>query len=210
MDYPEKLVKQILADTKDMPLEGFLSGQGSIEPKVMFVGEAPGRTEIETHIPFSGQAGKWLDEWLESINLKRDDIYITSVVRSRPFHTRKKLNKKTGEFAFSHPNRTPTKKEILIHAPLIDFEIESINPKILAPMGNSALQRLLGNQYKISDWHGKIFDSKIQVLNDEANGYQLSQETYKIFPLYHPAAILYNGKLKKEIEDDWQKLKNNL
>lgn len=206
MDYPSYLLKEIEEKSKDFKLEGFLSGRGPTNATALLVGEAPGRTEIETKVPFSGQAGKELDAELAAANLNREDLYITSVVRSRPYRVKKRVQKKTGEMIESRPNRTPTKAEIKAHAPLIDFEIEHVKPKIIATMGNVALKRLVGNQYTISSCHGQLIEEPLLEISDDRSTYNMTEETYSIFPIYHPAAVLYNRSLKEVIAEDWAKL----
>lgn len=206
MTYPKELVEEVLEKAKGKALTGFLTGQGSQRATLMLVGEAPGKVEIETKIPFTGRSGKKLDTWLEAAGLKREDIYITSAVRSRPYKIVSSIDKKTGTLKETYPNRAPTQQEVLIHAPLLDYEIQTIQPKILAPMGNIGLKRLLGGKYKITNVHGGIMESKILQVNREKTAYEQSAETYLIFPLYHPAAVFYNNSLESLIEQDWKKL----
>ncbi|MTD42443.1 uracil-DNA glycosylase [Erwinia sp. CPCC 100877] len=205
MDYPKELVDQAKKELAGHQLEGFLSGQGPKNAVLMLIGEAPGKTEVDTNVPFSGRAGKKLDGWLKIAGLNRSDIYITSAVRSRPFHIKKQPNR-NGTLEIKYPNRTPTQKEVTAFAPLLDFEIETIQPKILVPMGNIGLQRLLGKNYSISAYHGKSlylpifhFDNTRQKLIETPNPYPL-------FPLYHPAAVFYNQSLEQTIQEDWLKL----
>ena len=77
MNYPKKLAEPIIEQSKAYQLEGFVPGQGPLHPKLMIVGEAPGRTEIENFIPFSGQAGKELMASLALVGLTREEVYIT-------------------------------------------------------------------------------------------------------------------------------------
>ena len=79
----------------------------------MIVGEAPGRTEIENFIPFSGQAGKELMASLALVGLTREEVYITSAVRSRPYSIKERINKRSGAHEVVHPNRTPTKRSLV-------------------------------------------------------------------------------------------------
>ena len=132
----------------------------------MIVGEAPGRTEIENFIPFSGQAGKELMASLALVGLTREEVYITSAVRSRPYSIKERINKRSGAHEVVHPNRTPT-KEVLLHAPLLDYEIQKVDPPLIATVGNIGLQRLLGNRYSITNVHGQPIRSAIQQLNAE-------------------------------------------
>ena len=205
MGYPTHLLDEVKKNSKEFQLEGFLSGNGSPQAKAMLVGEAPGQTELVTKLPFTGQAGKELDNELEQAGLSREDLYITSVVRSRPFKIKKRVNK-DGTVSESRPNRTPTKAEVLAHAPLIDYDIQHIKPKIIAPMGNIALKRLLGSPYTISAYHGQVLNDSIFQLSDDRSTYVKSTERYIIFPLYHPAAVLYNRSLADVISKDWRAL----
>lgn len=149
MKYPSHLVKQVKEQSAPYQLEGFLSGQGPENPKFMLLGEAPGETEIHNGIPFSGRAGKQLMDFLERIQVKREEVYITSAVRSRPYKWREK-KERNGEMIQKKYNRTPNQGEILAHAPLLDYELENINPKLIVTLGNIGLQRLTGKNKKIN------------------------------------------------------------
>lgn len=207
MQYPQSLVAKIKAKTADLPLEGFLSGQGPIHPKLMIVGEAPGRTEITSKIPFSGRSGDELLNGLNSIGLNRDDVYITSVVRSRPY-SHKISRDKNGNTIEKFPNRTPSKKEVKLFAPLFDWELRQVKPHLIATVGNTSLQRLLGRTYQIGDVHGQVFQQPIQIFDEKNDAYQRSKESYLIVPLFHPAAIFYNRSLTPLIKQDWQTVGN--
>jgi len=181
-----------------------------LKPKVMLVGEAPGETEIHNGIPFSGRAGKHLMEFLEIIELKREDVYITSAVRSRPYKWGEKKSR-TGEIEKRKYNRTPNQQEILAHAPLLDFEIEHVEAPIIVTLGNIGLKRLAGNDKKISDVHGRIITTpvrKVSHLNDSK--YEWTDKTYTLFPTFHPASIFYNRSLLEMIHSDLSNLKKHL
>ncbi len=113
----------------------------------MLLGEAPGETEIHNGIPFSGRAGKQLMGFLERIHVTREEVYITSAVRSRPYKWREK-KERNGEIIQKKYNRTPNQGEIVAHAPLLDYELEKINPKLIVTLGNIGLQRLIGKDKK--------------------------------------------------------------
>ncbi|SEG15037.1 DNA polymerase [Caloramator fervidus] len=161
-------------------------GEGSKNAKIMLIGEAPGRFEEELGKPFVGQAGKNLDEFLNILNLKREDIYITNVVKFRPT----RLNKKTGRFS----NRAPNKKEIEISKDFLFKEIEYINPSIIVTLGNVPLKALVSEKATIGEYHGKL----------------LKHQGKYIFPLYHPASIIYNRSLYDIYLDDLKNLKKIL
>ena len=95
MEYPKELIQEASLRMNGRPVEGFIAGQGPLHPKLMLVGEAPGKTEIDTHVPFSGQAGKELMQALSSTGLTREEVYITSAVRSRPYRVTHRINKRT-------------------------------------------------------------------------------------------------------------------
>lgn len=203
MNYPDELVQEAKNRMQNRPVEGFVAGQGPTFPRLMLVGEAPGKTEIESHIPFSGQAGKELMQALSLAGLTREDVYITSAVRSRPYRTVQRLNKRKQAFETIYPNRTPSKAEVFAHAPILDYEIEHVQPQLIATLGNIGLQRLLGQSYKISKEHGQLYTGPILRLNEKMDAYKWSEQTYCVFPLFHPAAIFYNRSLAETIKKDW-------
>lgn len=208
MKYPDKLLAEVKERSKGMRLEGINFGAGPAHPKLMIIGEAPGREEIESLIPFHGASGKELMKSLASIGLKREDVYITSAVRSRPYSVKKVFSKKENKEVTKYPNRKPTKKEILAHAPLLDFELRYAQPKVIVTVGTTALSRLLDHKYEISKVHGKIIkNTSILELNDKKDGYVWSKEKYTVVPQYHPAAVFYNRKLADIIAQDWLNVK---
>jgi DNA polymerase len=159
-------------------------GEGSLDAKIMFVGEAPGRNEAKCGKPFCGTAGKVLDELLEHIKIKRADIYITNIVNDRP-----------------QENRDPTEDEIKIYGPFLDRQIEIIQPKVIAALGRYSMGYImqkfgLGDKVEvISKMHGKSFDA------------QASYGPIKIVCLYHPCVAVYNPKRKDELKKDFEVLK---
>ena len=94
MKYQNDLVTLVKKRAQGMKLEGINEGAGPTKPKLIIIGEAPGREEIVSHIPFHGDSGKELMKSLASIGLKREDVYITSAVRSRPYSVKKVFSKK--------------------------------------------------------------------------------------------------------------------
>ncbi|NMH67790.1 uracil-DNA glycosylase [Bacillus sp. RO3] len=202
---PEELVEICKKRMEPYACEGFVYGRGPEHPTIMIVGEAPGETEIHNGIPFSGRAGKVLDEFFQYLKVPREDIYFTSTVRSRPY----KVVSKEGEE--KKYNRAPNLKEQLAHAPILDYELQHIKPKQLVTLGNIGLQRLLGKGCTISEVHGRLIESKVRRLKDlHSNEWIMSEESYSIFPTYHPASIFYNRSLEKKIYQDLDKLKEVL
>lgn len=169
---------------KDKP---FVIGDGLESAKVMLVGEAPGAEEEKHGKPFIGKAGKILTEFLEGIDLSREELYISNVVKIRP----SKINSKTGNLN----NRPPNKDEVNFFLPFLFDEIDMVSPKVVVTLGGFALCALTGdNGAKIGDYHGEPI---------EVNG-------RKVFPLYHPASIIYNRALQPIYDEDLGKLKEFL
>ena len=113
-------------------------GEGPGDAKIMFVGEGPGQNEDEQGRPFVGAAGKFLNELLESIGLKRSDVFITNIVKCRPPN-----------------NRAPRKGEIDACHPYLESQINLINPRIVCPLGTPAINTILGDEYSATKTHGK-------------------------------------------------------
>ena len=115
-------------------------GEGPPDARIMFVGEGPGQNEDEQGRPFVGAAGKFLTELLESIGLKRCDVFITNIVKCRPPN-----------------NRAPRKSEIEACNPYLQSQIRLINPRIVCALGTPAITTLMGDEYSASRFHGKPF-----------------------------------------------------
>ncbi|MBN6189368.1 uracil-DNA glycosylase [Aneurinibacillus sp. BA2021] len=206
----ERLIEQCMKRIEPYACEGFVWGKGAENPVFMLVGEAPGATEIERGEPFTGRAGAVLDEFLAYLGVRREEIFITSAVRSRPykFETRTSPD---GHVIRRKANRTPNQKEILAHAPLLDYQIRTIEPKLIVTLGNIALQRLLGRQETISAVHGTLFHTPILMLDSmEATTYSYTDRRYNVFPTYHPASIFYNHTLRPRIYEDLAALRTIL
>jgi uracil-DNA glycosylase len=116
-------------------------GEGNPDTKLMLVGEAPGEDEDLSGRPFVGRAGQLLDKILESVAMKRDDIYITNMVKYRPPN-----------------NRNPTPQETLISEPLLLEQIKLIRPQVIATLGNVPTQYFLKTKDGITKTHGQWFE----------------------------------------------------
>lgn len=204
IQYPPELVAQVKKRMAGHHLTGFVPGMGPRHPQIVLLGEAPGRQEAESGVPFVGSSGKELMKMIGLAGLTRDDVYITSVVRSRPFAIKHVQDRKTGQMVEKHPNRTPTKKEVLAYAQLFDWEIQTVAPKILVPLGNTSLQRLLGSQANVGRQHGQPLKTTIQEALPDDSGYQMGTHEYWVYPMYHPAAYLYARRLEPTVRADWQ------
>ena len=152
-------------------------GKGSADAKIMFIGEAPGKKEDELGEPFVGAAGKLLSELLATIDLKREDIYITNVVKYRP-----------------PENRDPLPEEVADCWLWLQEQIALIDPQLIIPLGRHALERFVPGR-RISIDHGKAFRRNITGLSDRV-----------YYALYHPAAALYNGSLRETLFTDFKNI----
>lgn len=112
-------------------------GDGNVDADVLFIGEAPGKKEDESGVPFVGAAGKFLDEMLAKANLERIDIYITNIVKYRPPNNRDPLPEEKEEFN-----------------PYLDKQLEIIEPKIVVTLGRHSMEHFLPGM-KISEVHGQ-------------------------------------------------------
>jgi uracil-DNA glycosylase len=113
-------------------------GEGPDNARIMFVGEGPGQNEDEQGRPFVGAAGKFLTELIESIGLKRTDVFITNIVKCRPPN-----------------NRAPRRPEVEACNPYLQSQIGLIKPRIICPLGTPAIVTLIGDEYSASRSHGK-------------------------------------------------------
>ena len=151
-------------------------GEGNADASIVFIGEAPGKKEDESGLPFVGASGKFLNEMLEQIGLVRADVYITNIVKYRP-----------------PSNRDPLKSEKEAFWPYLLRQLEIINPTVVVTLGRHSMNYFLPGAV-IGDIHGQVVDVTI----DGA--------TYQLMPLYHPAAAMYNGSLRQTLRDDFSRL----
>ncbi len=162
-------------------------GEGSHDAVVMFIGEAPGAREAATGRPFCGSAGKILDECLKEIEFKREEAYITNILKDRPPR-----------------NRDPLPEEIEIYTPFLDRQINIIQPRIIVSLGRFSAEYILkkfnlGEKMRtITALHGIPFDA------------QTKYGTIKILPLLHPAMAVYNRSKKDLLMEGFFSLKKLL
>lgn len=164
---------------------------GDVDSQIVLIGEAPGKNEILQGRPFVGQAGKNLDEFINVLEIKKADLYITNVVKLRPY----KINEQTGREA----NRTPTKKEVSIFSPYLIRELEIIKPKLVVTLGNIALKCITQDE-----------KASIGLLHGSPMEVKFGNAEFSLFPLYHPASIIYKADLKDTYNADLYKLKDYL
>ena len=161
-------------------------GDGSINnPKIVFVGEAPGKNEDIQAKPFVGRSGQILRQVLDVLEFSKEDYYITNVVKCRP-----------------PKNRDPKIEEAKNCFPYLQLQLEQMDPKIICSLGAHATKYLISNgdfenvdKKSISENRGKLIQIK------------LGNKKYKLFPIYHPAATIYNQSLKGTFVADLKKLK---
>ena len=149
---------------------------GSANAKVVFIGEAPGKKEDLQGKPFIGAAGKFLDEMLNMVGLKRSDVYITNIVKYRPPN-----------------NRDPEPAEKQAFLPYLVRQLEVIKPILVVALGRHSMEAFLPG-LKISQIHGQF------------KRITFGTEKLVVLPLFHPAAALYNGGLRQILIDDFARI----
>jgi uracil-DNA glycosylase len=152
-------------------------GAGNSDAELMFIGEGPGAEEDRQGLPFVGRAGQLLNQLLEGIGMSRDDVWISNVVRCRP-----------------PGNRDPQPAEVDACRPYTDQQIELIEPRVIATLGNFATKLLTGSRVGITRVRGTP-----QV-------HTLAGRTLFVMPLLHPAAALRTPSLVDTLREDFAKL----
>lgn len=178
------LLEQIRADIIDNNVspdlaktaKNLVMGDGNVDTDIVFIGEAPGKKEDETGLPFVGAAGKFLDTMLENAGMKRSDIYITNIVKYRPPN-----------------NRDPLPDEKAAFWPYLVRQLDVISPKIVVTLGRHSMEYFLPGQ-------------KISMIHGQPKHISFGDTSIVIVPLYHPAAALYNGGLRATLIEDFMKL----
>jgi DNA polymerase len=145
-------VRKELGNCKRCKLHGtrrsIVFGEGNEKAKLMFIGEGPGYDEDVQGRPFVGRAGQLLTNIIQSIDLRREEVYIANVVKCRP-----------------PQNRNPERDEIESCYPFLLKQIYAIKPKIICALGAFAAQTLLKSEAKITALRGRFYDfEKIQIL----------------------------------------------
>lgn len=149
-----------------------MPGEGPAGAEVMFVGEGPGFHEDQQGRPFVGPAGRFLEELLASIGLRRTDVFIANVVKCRP-----------------PGNRDPMPSEIEACRAFLERQIELIKPRVIVTLGRYSLAWFFPRD-SIGKVHGQV----------------RQREGTFFVNLYHPAAALHAGNLRRVIEEDFKKI----
>lgn len=152
-------------------------GEGASDARLMFVGEAPGETEDQLGRPFVGRAGEKLDEMIAAMGLRREQVYIANVLKSRP-----------------PDNRTPLQHEVDACGPFLLEQIGIVRPEVIVTLGGPATKLLLGTEVGITRLRGAWQQWK-------GHGGSL---VIPVMPTYHPAYLLrnYTAKTRGEVWSD--------
>ncbi|MBN1622189.1 MAG: uracil-DNA glycosylase [Endomicrobiales bacterium] len=177
-----------IANCKKCPLGStrlnMVFGAGNPKAKLMFVGEGPGYEEDHRGVPFIGRAGELLTKIIESIGLKRENVYIANVVKCHPMIDPSDPEKRGND-------RPPNIDEISQCIPFLERQIEIIKPKFICVLGSTAAKSILNTETPISKLRGRFYEYK----------------GAKLMPTFHPAALLRNASLKKDVWQDMKKLR---
>ena len=161
-------------------------------PVLMLIGEAPGEQETLQGKPFVGKAGKNLTAFLEVVGIDRKELYVSNVVKIRPT----KISAAGGTV-----NRPPNREEKLLFTPWLMREIAIVQPDALVTLGNVALQAFMEDT--VGNVHGKW--QRAVVAPPEKKAF-----TLPLFPLYHPASVIYNRSLADVYQADLLALRESL
>jgi DNA polymerase len=164
-------------------------GEGNPEAEIVFVGEAPGETEDRLGRPFVGRAGEKLDEMIAAMGMRRDDVYIANVLKSRP-----------------PENRTPLRHEIEQCGPYLLAQIEVIRPKAIVTLGGPATKLLLASELGITRLRGIFGSLRLECHGEAARDGALE---IPVMPTFHPAYLLrnYTPETRRQV---WEDLKQVL
>jgi uracil-DNA glycosylase family 4 len=152
-------------------------GSGNANADLMFVGEAPGAEEDRQGLPFVGRAGQLLNQLLAEIGMRREDVFIANTLKSRP-----------------PGNRDPQPDEIDACWPYLERQIQLIEPRVIATLGNFATKKLTGSPTGITRCCGT------------PQLHELAGRTLFIYPLFHPAAALRTPSVLERLRDDFSRI----
>ena len=174
-------LEKLIGEVYDGERKVLVHGEGSIGARVMLIGEAPGEQETLQRRPFVGKAGKNLDEFLTLAQLDRSALYVSNTVKFRPTKI---------SAAGRVVNRPPTREEINLFLPWLKQEISLVGPQVVVTLGNVPLRALMGGKTVIGDVHGRFQQTEDMLL----------------YPMYHPASMIYNPALREVYGEDIRRL----
>lgn len=158
-------------------------GEGPLDAKIVFIGEAPGKNEALTGKPFCGAAGKFLDTMLQSADINRSVVYITNIVKDRP-----------------PENRDPTPEEVALYGPFLLRQLSIIKPSVIATLGR------FSTKYMLEKFGSEKAALPISTLHGQALPFQASYGKVMLVPLFHPASALYNPGNRGILIEDMKKV----
>ena len=185
LDRMREELNRLIAELYEGEKKILVHGEGEIGARVMLVGEAPGEQETLQGHPFVGKAGRNLNEFLELAGLERSALYVTNAVKFRP--TKRSAAGRT-------VNRPPTREEVSLFLPWLRREIELVAPEVIVTLGNVPLRALTGPKAVIGDVHGAFQDA----------------DGLRLYPMYHPASLIYNPALREVYAEDIRRLSAHL
>ncbi len=159
-------------------------GSGNPDAKILFVGEAPGKDEDLQGEPFVGRAGQLLTKIIEAMGLKREEVYIANIVKSRP-----------------PENRKPAEDEMEACSPYLFEQIRIIQPKFIVCLGNVPAQTLLMTKETITKIRGKFFDWPSATIQKTLH-LEIPEDSIQLISTFHPAYLLRNPEMKKPVWED--------
>lgn len=180
----QKIESELVCPLKDAATN-MVFGKGNPDAQILFIGEAPGKNEDLQGVPFVGKAGKQLDEFLNSIGLTLDDVYIANILKYRP-----------------PKNRDPKPEEIANHTPYLIEQIKIIQPKIIATLGNFATKFVLAKFSVV----GMKKIGGVSGLHGQITPIDIDGMKFTVCALYHPAAMIYRPQLKEVLEHDFMEM----
>ncbi len=152
-------------------------GAGHADAALMLVGEVPSAREDEQGVPFTGAAGKLLDDLLESIGVPREDVFVTHALKCRP-----------------PGNRDADPSEVAKCRPYLEEQVRLVRPRVICTLGNFATRALTGDAALVTERHGRPEEVVI------------GGTAVYVVPLYHPAAALYTRTLLDTLRADFAAL----
>ena len=185
LDRMREELNRLIAELYEGEKKILVHGEGRIGARVMLVGEAPGEQETLQGHPFVGKAGKNLNEFLELAGMERSALYVTNAVKFRPTKI---------SAAGRTVNRPPTREEVSLFLPWLRREIELVAPEVIVTLGNVPLRALIGPKATIGDVHGAFQDA----------------DGLRLYPMYHPASLIYNPGLRDVYAADIRRLSASL